>query len=279
MPGEQRVCGGCHEDRTAANSPTTQQQPIAATQIQNFMTAISDRTEYPWQMTQGMGAVGANSLEIQSILDAKCVSCHNGTKNGNDAQETYSVTMTDRDTGVKTTYKLSRLDLSSTPITVTYDRRTATYPASYVSIFYPNALSMEMGQGATVMGSVPPKWGVPSDARHSLLIEKLNVTSAIDGTKNAWTLGDAFSDAKMAADAAGMTDGYVGVKGDTRTMHPENVGGSLTRDERKALIRAFDMGGQFYSRQNTGFQAYTTGDPVAAATTQGASTTSMYPTP
>ncbi|HEX4341457.1 MAG TPA: hypothetical protein VH062_36360 [Polyangiaceae bacterium] len=272
MPGEDRVCGGCHEDRSAANHPSAQQQPIAATQIQNFMQPIADRIEYPWQMTQGMGTLGTNSLELQSILDAKCVQCHDGTKNGNDAQETYSVTMTDRDTGKKTTYKLSRLDLSSTPVTVTYDRRTATYPASYVSIFYPNALSMEMGQGATITGSVPPAWGIPSDARHSLMIEKLNVTSAIDGTKNAWKLGDAFSDSTITK------DGYVGVKGGTRTMHPENVGITLTRDERKALIRAFDMGGQFYSRQNTGFQAYGA-DPVAAATPPTTSTDPMYPTP
>jgi hypothetical protein len=209
-----------------------------------------------------MGSLGANSTEIQSILDAKCVSCHNGTKNGNDAQETYSVTMTDRTTGKKTTYKLARLDLSSTPITVTYDRRTATYPASYVSIFYPAALGMEMGQGTTVMGSVPPEWGIPSDARHSLLVEKLNITSAIDASKTAWALGEPFSDSKT------MKDGYVAVKGDTRTMHPENVGGSLTRDERRALIRAFDMGGQFYSRQNTGFQAYTDTVTSAGATNQ-----------
>ncbi len=272
MPGEQRICGGCHEDRTAANHPSTQQQPIAATQVQQFMAPIADRTEYPWQMTAGMGSVGANSLEIQSIFDAKCVSCHNGTKNGNDAQETYQVVMTDRTTGKKTPYTLSRLDLSSTPITVTYDRRTATYPASYVSIFYPAALSMEMGQGATIIGSVPPAWGLPSDARHSLLVEKLNMTSAIDSSKNAWPLGQAFSDAMTTK------DGYVGVKGGTRTMHPENVGGSLTRDERRALIRAFDMGGQFYSRQNTGFKAYTA-DPMAATAPTTAQTAPMYPTP
>jgi len=73
-------------------------------------------------------------------------------------------------------------------------------------------------------------------------------------------------------------DGYVGVKGGTRTMHPENVGGSLTRDERRALIRAFDMGGQFYSRQNTGFKAYTA-DPMAATAPTTAQTAPMYPTP
>ena len=59
--------------------------------------------------------------------------------------------------------------------------KTATYPMSYVSIFYP-APRMEMGKGAKVMGTVPPKWGIPSDARHSSLIEKLNITSAFDGS-------------------------------------------------------------------------------------------------
>lgn len=272
MPGEARICGGCHEERTAPNNPTAQAQPMAASNLvaDYASTPILERTEYPWQM-QAMGTIGQNSTEIQSILDAKCVQCHNGTTNGSGAQETYSVTMTDRTTGKKTTYKLSRLDLSSTPITVTYDRKTATYPASYVSIFYPAALGMEMGQGATVMGSVPPEWGIPSDARHSLLIEKLNITSAIDSSKNAWALGEPFSDAKITK------DGYVPVKG-TRTMHPEDVGGSLTRDERRALIRAFDMGGQFYSRQNTGFQAYTA-DPVAAAAPAATppATNTMYP--
>jgi hypothetical protein len=109
-----------------------------------------------------------------------------------------------------------------------------------VSIFYPSALDMEMGR-VTVTGTVPPKWGVPSDARHSALIEKLNITGAIDGS-NAWPLDQPFSNPDIA--------------GAKRTMHPDDVGVTLTREERMALIRAFDMGGQFYSRQNTGFQAY-----------------------
>jgi len=83
MPGESRVCGGCHENRTSPNNPSTQQQTIAATQMQNFTYPIAERVEYPWQMTTG--TVGANSLEIQKILDAKCVSCHNGTTNGRTA--------------------------------------------------------------------------------------------------------------------------------------------------------------------------------------------------
>jgi hypothetical protein len=228
--------------------------------------------EYPWQMTMG-GTVGDNSLEIQHLLDAKCVQCHNGTTNGNEAQEHYTVTMTDRDTGKKTPYTLSRLDLSSTQVTVMYDKRTATYPASYVSIFYPASLDMDMGQGTTITGSKPPKWGIPSDARHSLLIEKMNITSAFDDNKNAWALGQPFSDSMMTA------DGYMPVKGGTRTMHPENVGVTLTRDERRALIRTFDMGGQFYSRQNSGFKAYTANTVAPSGTTTNAGANMMYPMP
>jgi len=103
-----------------------------------------------------------------------------------------------------------------------------------------------MGRGAEVTGTVPPKWAVPSDARHSVLIEKLNVTSVKIPTTYAWPLGQAFTDAKVA--------------GGTRTDHAALAG--LTRDELVMLIRAIDMGGQFYARQNTQFVAISN-DPVA----------------
>src|SRR6187402_2177097 len=83
------------------------------------------------------------------------------------------------------------------------------------------------------------RWA-PSYARNSALIEKLNITALHDDNRTAWTLGEAFSDAT--------------IKGGTRSIHPENVGVTLTREERVKLIRAIDMGGQFYSRQNTGFE-------------------------
>jgi hypothetical protein len=236
MPGEDRVCGGCHEERTAPNSPSAQQLTLAASETQDFMKAIVDRTEYPWFQA------AASATEVQKILDAKCVSCHNDTTNGSGPQEHYSVTMTDKATGVASTYQLDRMNLSTREVTVRYDRRTASYPMSYVSIFYPAALAME--KGVTVVGTVPPKWGVPSDARGSLLIEKLNITSAFDETVTAWPLDQPYSDSDPP------------VHGAKRTMHPDDVGVKLSREERVALIRAFDMGGQFYSRQNTGFVAY-----------------------
>jgi hypothetical protein len=127
-----------------------------------------------------------------------------------------------------------------------YDNEVATYPASYVSIFYPAAAEMEMEDLNFDPAAMPPKWGVPSDARNSVLIEKLNITSSLDADKYAWTLGEAFS--------------VEGVAGGTRTDHALEHG--MTRDEVVMLIRAIDMGGQFYSRQNTDFVPFNN-DPIA----------------
>ena len=244
MPGESRVCGGCHEDRNNPNLPSvgTGSLTIAAGRgAENFMKPIEARTEYPWAKAN----VAGNPNEIQALLNAKCVSCHNGTTNGDKPQEFYTVTMTNEVLDTATDYKVARMDLTDTPVTVYYDRRVATWPSSYVSLFYPAAMSMEMGK-VTVTGKVPPKWAVPSDARNSLLIEKLNVTSIKNDTTYAWPLGQAFSDADVA--------------GGERTDHAKLAG--LTRDETVMLIRTIDMGGQYYARQNSDFKPFGDADPV-----------------
>lgn len=240
MPGESRACGGCHEERTKPFSPAAQQLTIASGKgPQNFQVPVGERVEYPWDYADDE----ANPNEIQRILDTRCVSCHNETTNGDGPQEYYTVSMTDAGTGETTAYEIPRLDLSSREITVHYDRDTKPWPASYVSIFYPAALEMEMGMGTTVEGEVPPPWGLPSDARHSALIEKLNVTSAKDDTSYGWPLGEPFSDERIT--------------GGVRTDHAAEAG--LTREELVKLIRAIDLGGQFYARQNTGFTPFVGG--------------------
>jgi len=243
MPGEDRVCGGCHEDRTQPSLPGGQALTNARGRgPEDFMTPVLERVEYPWAAANDAD----NPNQIQTLLDAKCVSCHNETKNGDGAQEFYTVAAMNEATGTSYSYMIPRLDLSDRPITVTYDRQTRAWPASYVSIFYPAAMEMEMGMGAEVTGTVPPKWGVPSDARHSALIEKLNITGSVHTETYAWPLGEAFSDA--------------GIAGGTRTDHAALA--KLTREETQMLIRAFDMGGQYFARQNTGFQPFNN-DPVA----------------
>ena len=236
MPGEARVCGGCHERRVDANIPTAQQLPLAQGQRETFMLGIADRTEYPW-------ALAPNSLtEVQKILSARCESCHNETTNGSGPQEFYTLSMTDPETGAVSSYPIPRLDLSSRAIAVVYDDELAEYAASYVSLFYPSAIRMEMGMTATVQGTLPPEWAIPSDARNSALIEKLNMWAVADPNRTAWELGVAYSNPD--------------IRGAARTLHPEDVGGTLTREERTALIRAIDIGGQYYSRQNSEFVPY-----------------------
>jgi len=152
--------------------------------------------------------------------------------NGNGPQKYYTVTMTNQVTGTSTPYQIPWLDLSDRKLTVVYDRRTMTLNASYVSIFYPSTIGMMMGnytitcsyaQGAAC---VPPMWGVPGDARNSELIAHMNVQSP--DMETAWPLA-------------------------VHPMHPENSGVTVTPEERLALIRSFDMGGQYYARQNTQF--------------------------
>ncbi len=225
MPGESRVCGGCHESRTGDNSLGINQNPtVASTKgAERFdTTPIAQRQEFPWN-------------KVQTFLTANCVSCHNATQNGSGPQTFYHLTKTDAATGVATTYDIPTLDFSADEIAVYYDRKVQSWAKSYVSIFYPATLDMMTG-GFTVTGVVPPKWGVPESARESVLIEKLNVKAA---------------DGSYAWDPA------------THKSHPEDVGVTTVTDaDRQMLIKVMDLGGQYYSRQNSTYMPNTT-DPTA----------------
>jgi hypothetical protein len=226
MPGENRRCIGCHESRIGQGVPAYGQNPTAAEQAgpQPFTEAIADRTEFPW------------NTKVQPILDAKCVSCHNATTNGGQPQTYYYLTQTDPVSGAITTYSIPTLDLSSTPVTVYYDESIATWPASYVSIFFPASMSVDSTAQISVTGTVPPLWGVPGSARASVLTQTLNLRGT-DGT-TAWPLA-------------------------TNPLHPEDQGVTLTDDERRTIaVYPMDLGGQYYARQNTGFVPLTVGDPV-----------------
>ena len=176
VPGEDRRCVGCHESRTGQGVPRFGQNPTVAEQRQalNYLQPVMERFELPWDKNDTAG-----KPFVQSVLTQKCASCHNETNNGG----TYTVTMTDPGSGQTGTYEIPYLDLSERPITVYYDMDVKSWNASYVSIFYPSALEMEMGR-ATVTGTVPPMWGVPGSARASKLVEKINVRAA-DGS-TAW---------------------------------------------------------------------------------------------
>jgi hypothetical protein len=169
--------------------------------------------------------------------------------------------------GQTTTYKVPSLDLTTTPVTVFYDRKVASYPASYVSIFYPGTMMMGgdtpmgkivytgavpcKGQGlngggtgqaglkvdGTITAGCTPWWGVVGSARASALTEVINLHGA-DGSSTAWPVG-------------------------THPFHPENVNTTMSDADRKTLaVYPMDLGGQYWARQNTGFVPYVNGDPV-----------------
>ena len=224
MPGEDRRCVGCHESRTGAAPAKAGPTLAEQAQAQNFVAPIAQRAEYPWAGTTQYPATNPANV-IQTVLDAKCGSCHDGGASDPFAGKQYTVTSTDPTTGKTTQYTIPYLNLSSTDITVVYDKKQATYPMSYVTLFYP--ASMTMGEGKTsITGDAPKLWAVPNSARTSALIEKINVTAA---------------------------DGSLAFKTAT---HPEDKGVTLTDTERQMLIRSIDLGGQFYARQNTGFAPY-----------------------
>lgn len=252
MPGEERRCEGCHESRTGQGVPALGQNPTAAEQAtggkgEQFIEPIADRTEFPWQ-------------KVQAVIDANgCSGCHNSS-----TTDYYYMTRTDPVSGQITTYKVPSLDLSSTPVTVYYDRKVASYPASYVSLFYPATMTMGDSTGKiSYTGAAPckaqglnggnpgtatldvngtvngctPWWGIPGSARASALTEVLNLHGA-DGTSTAWPVG-------------------------THPFHPENVNKTMSDADRKTLaVYPMDLGGQYWARQNTGFVPYVNGDPV-----------------
>lgn len=157
-------------------------------------------------------------VAIQPILNSKCVSCH-----GSDsalAKKTYKIQYTDRD-GKMTEYEIPWLDLSGDSMTVPYDMGIYTFSKSYVSLYYPGELRMGMTRGIKVIGELPPPWMVTADARNSKLIETLNIKAA-DGTL-AWN---------------------------GKPEHDVVKGSPMTTQEKLALIKSADLGGQWVSRQN-----------------------------
>jgi hypothetical protein len=240
MPGEDRRCIGCHEQRSGTGAPSRGQNPTVAEQrqAQQFLQPIADRVEISWALKaanpNGEPYVLPNppKVLVQQILDNKCVQCHSGGQGDPFAGRTYQMSATIPGSGTAQTLTIPYLDLSSTEIEVVYDRMTASYPRSYVSLFFPSTLEMGMGV-SQVGGETPPLWAIPNNARESAMIKKLNVQAA-DGT---FAYGNP-------------------------TMHPEDKGVELTKEERLILIQAIDVGGQFYTRQNTGFVPFNS-DPVA----------------
>jgi hypothetical protein len=215
MPGESRVCGGCHENRTSnVEATTTIAQQLGAVKL---TAPISERLELPWY--------GAHvGDDVQKVLDRACASCHSGGAGDPFAGQTYTVTA-DLEDGTTSMYQIPVLDLSSRPIEVFYEMEEVTYPASYVTLLYPSAM-----MGEVRAEDAPEEWVIPGSARASRFIRKMNINAV-----------------KYDADGKLVETTEWAFPG---SGHPEDKGVIVTREDRLTLIRSIDLGGQYYSRRN-----------------------------
>jgi hypothetical protein len=235
-PGEQRFCGGCHEDRAKNTLVGPGQTEAAVRGPVNLDTPRNTRlsNDFSYEKIRGVPW----NMAIQPIFDAKCVSCHDGdaTKPGN---RQYIVT--DMTTGTMQTFTFD-LRGQALPLMVGERRGDYDFPASYVSLM---GLEMEFGENdvtVQVVGGGPmaqmPSYVRPGSAKDSLLIKKLN-------PPQRWKTLDPTVRAFPGA------------------AHPADVGGTeLTADEYYRIILNIDMGGQYFFRENKAGGAAPTMPPV-----------------
>jgi hypothetical protein len=213
--GEQRFCGGCHEDR-AKNSviaPGTIEAAVRKPVDLDVPRAQRVSMDFSYDKVRGVPW----NLAIQPIFDAKCTSCHDGVPGAANK----SFTIMDR---TKMTMQTFVFDLRGQKLPITVgDEMYGDFPASYVSLL---GLGEALGENLIeIVGDYNPTV-TPGSARESKLIQKLNPPQrfpAVDETIRA------FSGA----------------------AHPADVGGQpLTPDEYYLLMLNIDMGAQYYFREN-----------------------------
>jgi Hydrazine synthase alpha subunit middle domain len=223
--GEQRFCGGCHEDRakptviSPGSTEAVQRGPI------DLDRPRAERVSQDFSYDKVRGVPWNRAL--QPIFTAKCAGCHNGDPNlpGNP-----SYTVMDRTRGTTQTFTF---DLSAMPVRLLVGEEGGDYdyPASYVSLV---GLEMEFGENivmVTTPGNMPMKsYVTPGEARSSAVIKKLNPPQRFPTV-----------DENVRA--------FPGMGHPADVGHPELA---LTADEIYLLILNIDMGAQYFFRENKG---------------------------
>jgi hypothetical protein len=218
-PGENRFCGGCHENRTKTtviDPGITDALAQGATVFNKSNAVRSDRLSTTYTRDQIVGV--AWDKAIQPIFDNKCVSCHNGQPGA--ANPTY--TLTD---GVQTLSWTFDLRGGALPAEwAELGGGDAGFSASYFSVAGPDMEALEKGGFMVTAGTVK-QYLLPEDARNSEMIKKLNPVKQFP---------------TQTSERAFAGNGHMAAQGGT----------DLTADEYYALILAADNGVSFFSREN-----------------------------
>jgi len=237
--GEQRFCGGCHENRTKAATLAPGIPTNVLSGAVNLVVARSQRLDATAYGLSGGSFTKANpllasdnavkgvpwDLAIQPILDAKCASCHNGVEGA--ANPSY--TITDNATGMSQKFVF---DLRGQKVAVTIgERATGDFTASYLTLM---GLGEILSDADVTYDPAPPKEYIKApEAMNSLVIKMMNPVQRFPSVN---TSVRAFADRSV-------TNGAISHAADKG--FPE-----LTADEHYLLILNIDMGGQFFFREN-----------------------------
>ena len=237
--GEQRFCGGCHENRTKAATLAPGIPTNVLTGAVNLVLPRAQRVDATAYGLAGGSFTKANpllasdnavkgvpwDLAIQPVLDAKCASCHNGVEGA--ANPSY--TIIDNATGLMQKFIF---DLRGQKVDVTIgERATGDFTASYLSLM---GLGEILSDADVTYVPAPPKEYVAAgSAMNSLVVKMMNPVQRFPSVS---TSVRAFSDRSV-------TNGAISHAADKG--YPE-----LTADEQYLLILNIDMGGQFFFREN-----------------------------
>ena len=184
--GEQRFCGGCHENRTKAATLAPGIPTNVLTGAVNLVVPRAQRVDATAYGLAGGSFTKANpllasdnavkgvpwDLAIQPVLTAKCASCHNGDANAmsNGKAVNPSYTITDNATGMSQTFTF---DLRGQKVDVTIgERATGDFTASYLSLM---GLGEILSDADVTYTPAPPKEYVAAgSALNSLVVQMLN---------------------------------------------------------------------------------------------------------
>jgi hypothetical protein len=262
--GEQRFCGGCHEERGGSQivSPgisdamgqgpanlglAYEERRLAGTSLDSawadMVGKLMDPDDEAFAAAERIRGIPWNQAVQSVFTDAACDTCHDGSQ----SQANPCVNITNElDDGTMSEPVMWCFDLRGEEIEFTYGMMTGNYSRSHISTLLMAGMAGEEGVEVTPVDPTRPyqAYMVPQSARDSVLIKYIQPGQvyptanpdvlAFDGVTDE-TTGHTYE----AQHPNANTPGYV-----------EGTHRALTPQEKYLLILAADLGGQYYSLEN-----------------------------
>jgi hypothetical protein len=229
-PGEARMCGGCHEDRTKTTNVTPGLLDTFAAGATSLMATALTTTPRSARQKVALDPANPSSVvgvawdkHLQPIFDQNCVTgCH-------DANNSAGITGYQIQDAMGTVLADWHLDLSSTkvPAALAVVAGGGAFTASYFSMAGPDEEAIERNHLKIVPPNAVVRYMNPLDAHGSKVIQKLNPTQLFPVTA---TRAFPVASNPPHLTALGKTD--------------------LNSLQFYLLILAADMGVNFFAREN-----------------------------